>query len=189
MVPAVTAFEEVYVGSMDPARFRSVIGERFDEVDLGIRDGRELFRGRSIWHINSTSRGGGVAELLQSLLAYVRGIGLDARWGVIHGEPEFFAVTKRIHNLLHGSPGDGGELGPREREIYESTLAPAGEEIAELVSDRDIVFLHDPQTAGMLGRLRETGAVDRLAVPRRPRRAERPGAEGVELPATVRRER
>jgi trehalose synthase len=152
------AFEEVLVGSMDPERFREILGERFDEVALGITDGRSLFAGRSIWHINSTARGGGVAELLQSLLAYVRGVGLDARWGVIGGEPEFFAVTKRIHNLLHGSPGDGGPLGEEERELYEATLAPAIAAIRELVGERDVVFLHDPQTAGMVAPLRETGA-------------------------------
>jgi trehalose synthase len=155
----VGSFEEVYVGSMDPERFRAVLGERFGEVERGMEDGRELFRGRSIWHINSTARGGGVAELLQSLLAYVRGVGLDARWGVIHGDPAFFEVTKRIHNLLHGSPGDGGGLGADERELYEATLAPPAAELAELVTDRDIVFLHDPQTAGMVEALRPTGAV------------------------------
>jgi trehalose synthase len=144
---------------MDPERFRAVVGERFDEVELGIEDGRRLFRGRSIWHINSTARGGGVAELLQSLLAYVRGIGLDARWGVIQGEPEFFEVTKRIHNMLHGVPGDGGGLGDAEREIYERTLSPASEVLAEIVTGRDIVFLHDPQTAGMIEALLPTGAV------------------------------
>ncbi|MEZ5155705.1 MAG: glycosyltransferase [Solirubrobacterales bacterium] len=153
------AFEEIHVGSMDPERFRSVLGERFDEIELGMEDGRRLFQGRSIWHINSTARGGGVAELLQSLLAYVRGIGLDARWGVIGGEPEFFEVTKRIHNMLHGNPGDGGGLGEAEREIYERTLAPAAEAVAEIVSGRDIVFLHDPQTAGMIEALLPTGAV------------------------------
>jgi trehalose synthase len=144
---------------MDPERFRSVVGERFDEIELGMEDGRQLFRGRSIWHINSTARGGGVAELLQSLLAYVRGIGLDARWGVIHGEPEFFGITKRIHNMLHGAPGDGGGLGDPEREVYEQTLAPVAEALAEVVTSRDIVFLHDPQTAGLVEALLPTGAV------------------------------
>jgi trehalose synthase len=144
---------------MDPERFRSVVGERFDEIELGMEDGRQLFRGRSIWHINSTARGGGVAELLQSLLAYVRGIGLDARWGVIQGEPEFFAVTKRIHNMLHGVPGDGGGLGEAEREIYERTLEPATKALAQILTERDIVFLHDPQTAGMIEGLLPTGAV------------------------------
>ncbi|MFN8113609.1 MAG: glycosyltransferase [Solirubrobacterales bacterium] len=154
-----SAFEEVHVGSMDPERFRAVVGERFDEIEIGMEDGRRLFQGRSIWHINSTARGGGVAELLQSLLAYVRGVGLDARWGVIHGEPEFFEITKRIHNLLHGVPGDGGGLGDEEREIYERTLEPASEALAQIVTGRDIVFLHDPQTAGMIEALLPTGAV------------------------------
>jgi trehalose synthase len=53
--------------------------------------------------------------MLQTLLAYVRGAGVDARWLVIEGDPEFFAITKRIHNGLYGSPGDGGELGQAER--------------------------------------------------------------------------
>ena len=144
---------------MDPERFRSVVGERFDEIELGMEDGRRLFQGRSIWHINSTARGGGVAELLQSLLAYVRGIGLDARWGVIQGDSEFFELTKRIHNMLHGVPGDGGGLGEADRELYERTLAPAADALSQIVTGRDIVFLHDPQTAGMIEALLPTGAV------------------------------
>lgn len=152
------AFEEVQVGSMDIARFRTLLGPGFAEVARGVRDGRSAFAGRTIWHVNSTARGGGVAELLQSLLAYVRGAGLDARWGVIGGEPGFFAITKRIHNLLHGTPGDGGPLGDAEREPYEATLAPAAAEIAALLTERDIVFLHDPQTAGLVEPLRESGA-------------------------------
>ena len=49
--------------------------------------------------------------MLQSLIAYARGAGFDARWLVLAGTPEFFLVTKRIHNYLHGSAGDGGALG------------------------------------------------------------------------------
>jgi trehalose synthase len=78
---------------------------------------------------------------------------------VIGGEPDFFAVTKRIHNHLHGSPGDGGELGEAEREIYERTLAEPARELASMVRPRDIVYLHDPQTAGMVEALLATGAV------------------------------
>ena len=63
-------------------------------------------------NVNSTAVGGGVAEMLQTLLAYARGAGRRP-WLVIEGNPEFFAVTKRIHNGLYGTPGDGGGLGPR----------------------------------------------------------------------------
>jgi trehalose synthase len=107
--------------------------------------------------VNSTPRGGGVAEMLQSLLAYARGAGVDARWEVIQGEPEFFRVTKRIHNHLHGAPGDGGGLGEPEREAYEAALASNASELLELVSQDDVVILHDPQTAGLVPPLKEAG--------------------------------
>ena len=74
-------------------------------------------------NVNSTGAGGGVAEMLQTLLAYARGAGIDARWLVIEGDPDFFAITKRIHNGLYGSPGDGGELGAAERRHYERIAA------------------------------------------------------------------
>jgi trehalose synthase len=148
--------EEVAPASLDP--FRSVLGERFAAVESDVAHARELFAGRVVWHVNSTARGGGVAELLQSLLAYARGAGVDARWAVIGGEPEFFAITKRIHNLLHGSPGDGGPLGEAEREAYERTLREPARLLAELVRERDVVFLHDPQTAGMVAPVLATGA-------------------------------
>ncbi len=96
--------------------------------------------------------------MLRPLLGYCRGAGVDARWVVISGQPDFFAVTKRIHNRLHGFAGDGGPLGDTERGVYEQTLAASARELAELVHPRDIVILHDPQTAGLAGAVRETGA-------------------------------
>src|SRR5919197_1611743 len=86
--------------------------------------------GRAVWNVNSTATGGGVAEMLQTLLAYVRGAGIDARWLVIEGDPEFFAITKRIHNGIYGSPGDGGELGEWERRHYERVLRRNAEELS-----------------------------------------------------------
>jgi trehalose synthase len=108
--------------------------------------------------VNSTARGGGVAEMLHSLIAYGRGTGIDTRWVVMGGEPDFFRVTKRIHNRLHGSAGDGGPLGPHEREIYEGVAEHAAGELAGLVRPGDVVILHDPQTAGVVAPMKETGA-------------------------------
>lgn len=153
------ALEEVPVGALTPERFREVLGDRYAPVALGVERARELFAGRAVWHVNSTARGGGVAELLQSLLGYTRGCGVDARWRVIGGGPDFFTVTKRLHNHLHGVGGDGGELADAERAVYERTLAPAAAEMAELVRPDDVVFLHDPQTAGMVDAMRATGAI------------------------------
>src|SRR3990172_2175713 len=76
---------------------------------------RERMDGRVLWNVNATSTGGGVAEMLRAVLTYTRGLGIDARWVVIAGRPRFFAVTKRLHHALHGSPGDGSPLGKRER--------------------------------------------------------------------------
>jgi trehalose synthase len=149
----------VPVAALSTERFATVLEseayERFDELAKGAR---ESFAGRVVWNVNSTPRGGGVAEMLQSLLAYARGAGVDARWEVIRGEPEFFRVTKRIHNHLHGAPGDGGGLGPRDRDAYEAALEPNADELLELVSRDDVVILHDPQTAGLVPRLKEAGA-------------------------------
>ena len=139
-------------------RFRAVIGDDYAEVEAAIERAAELFAGRVVWHVNSTARGGGVAELLQSLLGYARGAGVDARWVVVDAPPPFFEVTKRIHNRLHGSVGDGGELGDAEREIYERTLQASAGELSRTVSPRDVVFCHDPQTAGLVRPLLETGA-------------------------------
>ncbi|HEX6117049.1 MAG TPA: glycosyltransferase [Solirubrobacterales bacterium] len=152
------ALSAVSVGALSPERFRDLLGDGYEDVERGVELAREIFAGRVVWHINSTAKGGGVVELLQSLLAYARGAGVDNRWAVIRGEPGFFEVTKRIHNRLHGSPGDGGGLGDRERGIYEAALTDAAAELAEMVRPRDVVFLHDPQTAGMVEALDPTGA-------------------------------
>ena len=148
---------EVRRDSMPPERFRELIGDRFDALEPVIARARSELKGRVVWHLNSTARGGGVAEMLRSYLAYVRGAGVDVRWMVAGGDTRFFEVTKRLHNNLHGDPGDGGALGEAEKRVYRSTLADAAGELAHLVRRGDIVFLHDPQTAGMVGPLASSG--------------------------------
>ena len=151
--------QEVRVGPLSPERLKAVLEPedwaRFQEsVGKGVRS----FEGRVIWMVSSTAAGGGVAEMLRSFLAYSRGAGVNVRWLVMTGSPDFFAITKRIHNFLHGSPGDGGGLGPDEARVYEEVTAANAEYVAALVRDTDIVLLHDPQTAGMVPRLKQTGA-------------------------------
>ncbi len=148
----------VPIAPLRPDRFRELLGERYQEFEDGIVRAREVFAGRVVWQVNSTARGGGVAELLQSLLAYSRGAGVDTRWVVIGGGPDFFRITKRVHNQLHGSPGDGGTLGDEERRLYEATLRANATELVQTVRPRDIIFLHDPQTAGLIEQVRATGA-------------------------------
>jgi trehalose synthase len=142
--------EEVPIAAISPERFRGVLGDRYKEVEDAIVTAREILAGRVVWHVNSTARGGGVAEMLHSLLAYGRGAGADLRWLTIDGDGEFFRVTKRIHNLLHESPGDGGPLGKAEREIYEESLREMASELVGRIRKGDIVYIHDPQPAGLV---------------------------------------
>lgn len=140
-------------------RYEPLLGaERFAEFERVAEWARSEFAGMAIWHVNSTARGGGVAEILHALLPYVRGAGVDTRWVVLREREEFFTVTKRLHNNLHGDRGDGGELGEAERHTYESTLAASADQMSRLVAPGDIVYLHDPQTAGLVGAMREMGA-------------------------------
>jgi trehalose synthase len=123
-----------------------------------LQAGADRFADRTLWHVNSTSQGGGVAEMLQSLLGYLVDAGIRTRWMVIEGDDSFFDVTKRIHHLLHGKRGDDGPLGAAEREIYERSLADDVRELVATVRDGDTVVLHDPQTLGLAPALRESGA-------------------------------
>lgn len=119
---------------------------------------RQTVDGRRLWHVNSTARGGGVAELLSSLLPYAIGAGVPVGWLVLDVDEEVLEVTKRLHNWLHGGAAGSGRLGPAEREVYDVTLRPEGDAVAEQVADGDIVVLHDPQTAGLIPALRSRGA-------------------------------
>jgi trehalose synthase len=152
--------ERVDVRALAPQRFKEVIpAERYDRFAEVIAQARALLAGRVVWNINSTAKGGGVAEMLQSLLAYAQGAGVDARWVVIEGDSDFFSITKRIHNRLHGAEGSPGTLAEPEHAAYERTLEANGEALLEEVSAGDVVLLHDPQTAGLTRILKDAGAV------------------------------
>src|SRR5262245_64301271 len=97
-------------------RYAALLGpERMQSVTRRVAELRARLAGRVVWNVSSSAVGGGVAEMVRSLLAYARGAGVDARWVVIQGPPEFFRLTKRLHNAIHGSPGDGSPLGAEER--------------------------------------------------------------------------
>jgi trehalose synthase len=112
--------------------------------------------GRVVWNVSSTATGGGVAEMLRTLLGYVSGAGTRTRWLVLDGDPEFFRLTKRLHNAIHGAGGVSG-LGDDERGHYEEVLRRNLPDLLEVVTREDMVILHDPQTAGLVGPLRRAG--------------------------------
>jgi trehalose synthase len=138
-------------------RFRGLLGEEFAEIEEVAGWARQSFAGRAVWHLNSTARGGGVAELLRTLLPYARDAGVDVRWVVLREAPAFFTVTKRVHNHLHGDPGDGGTLDEEARRLYEACLAGTADALGPLLQPGDVVYLHDPQTAGLVPAMCERG--------------------------------
>ncbi|MFK5647025.1 glycosyltransferase [Ornithinimicrobium sp. LYQ121] len=148
----------VDVAPINLDRLDHLIGpERWAQVQRGVQAARAGLDGRVFWHVSSTATGGGVAEMLQILLAYVRGTGIDARWLVLDCPGPFFSITKRLHNALHGVPGDGGPLGEQERSRYEAALAPNAEDLRSRLGPGDVVQLHDPQTAGLIPHLADRG--------------------------------
>jgi len=140
-------------------RYVPVVGEeRVQALAKRARTLADQLDGASVWNLNSTAVGGGVAEMLRPLVGYARGAGIDCRWCVIHGEPGFFRLTKRIHHALHGSAGDGSPLDAAARRAYEEALRPNAMELASLLGPDDVVILHDPQTAGLIPAVLELGA-------------------------------
>lgn len=119
---------------------------------------RSLLDGVIVWNVNSTALGGGVAEMLEGLLAYGHGARVDTRWLVLDGDPPFFAITKALHNALHGFLDDRQGFSSADHAHYERVSESNLEELERLIRPGDIVLLHDPQTAGLINGLRRHGA-------------------------------
>ena len=150
---------EVTVPSQSLDRIESVVGEPgVALLKARAEDVKKRLNGRAIWNINSTAHGGGVAEMLYALMPYVRGLGIDTRWTVIEGNPDFFRLTKRLHHALHGSKGDGSDLGPKQHETYEAVMHENFGHLSGIIEPGDVVILHDPQTAGLASHLMAHGA-------------------------------
>ena len=105
-----------------------------------------------ILHVNSTATGGGVAELLRSIVPLCTDLGIDTEWLVMDADDEFFEVTKAMHNGLQGS---GAPLTEEMKTTYQTVN---DRNAAELEDDYDLLVIHDPQPLGMLDHLEETMA-------------------------------
>jgi len=104
----------------------------------------ERLKGRLVQHINSTPVGGGVAEILNRMVPLLRELGVDTKWDVIKGGEQFFEVTKRFHNALHGR---AEEVSQRDFEIFMET---SQQNIENVETYGDIVFIHDPQPIALI---------------------------------------
>ncbi|MGB6553696.1 MAG: glycosyltransferase [Candidatus Binataceae bacterium] len=100
--------------------------------------------GKKVVNINSTRSGGGVAEILQRLIPLLGEVGIDARWEVVEGTQDFFALTKHLHNALHGT---AHVFTAEDQGVFDMTTAS---NLERLNLNGDIMFIHDPQPAGLV---------------------------------------
>ena len=107
-----------------------------------IRELAEALEGLTVLHLSATAFGGGVAEILYTLIPLMRDVGIEAEWQVMLGREEFYNATKRLHNALQGSPD---ALRDEEWKIYERYNALNASEIS---GGWDVIIVHDPQPAG-----------------------------------------
>jgi trehalose synthase len=108
-----------------------------------IRDLAEPLSGLKVLHLSATAFGGGVSEILYTLIPLMRDVGLEAEWQVMLGREEFYNVTKRLHNALQGNPDS---LAPEEWKVFERYNALNA---TELPGGWDVIIVHDPQPAAI----------------------------------------
>src|SRR5256884_8421359 len=133
--------EEVVVATKHLADYRSIIGQAaYEELQAFSKE----LKGKRIAHVNATSYGGGVAELLHSIVPLMSDLGLDVHWFVLSGTNAFFDATKTIHNALQGAPS--GLTPAMEAAYREGNEANA----ADFHDDFDVVVIHDPQPAPLV---------------------------------------
>src|SRR5439155_15343821 len=133
--------EEVAVGSKHLADYRSIIGQAaYEELQSLSKSLKE----KRIAHVNATSYGGGVAELLHSIIPLMKDLGLDVHWYVLSGTNPFFDATKPIHNALQGAPAG---LTPEMKSAYRGVNEANANDFHD---DFDVVVTHDPHPAPLV---------------------------------------
>ena len=106
-----------------------------------------LLKNIKVIHVNSTRKGGGVAEILEKLVPLSQELGIDTKWEVITGSERFFHCTKSMHNALQGNPVD---ISDELLKVYQETNAQNAKKLHPALEEADVVFIHDPQPAPLL---------------------------------------
>jgi trehalose synthase len=132
--------QDVPLGTKSLADYAHLVGPGLVEE---IRERAEPLAGKRILHVSATAFGGGVSEILYTLVPLMRDVGLDVHWRVILGREEFFNVTKLMHNSLQGDPQ---AITDQEWEVFEAYNAMNAQSLDD---DWDVIIVHDPQPAGL----------------------------------------
>ena len=118
------------------AQYETVVGQAVIEE---LRELARRLRGKRVVMVNSTRSGGGVAEILNRMLPLLTELDVPVRWEILEGSEQFFKVTKRIHNALHGKQEHVTQ------KMFDLFLEVGRSNVQRLALDEDIVFIHDPQ--------------------------------------------
>jgi trehalose synthase len=132
--------QEVALGDRSLADYTHIAGRGL--IDQ-IRELAEPLEGKKVLHVSATAFGGGVSEILYTLVPLMRDVGLDAHWQVIIGREEFFNVTKLMHNSLQGAEQT---ISDEQWEVFEAYNTMNAQ---SLEGDWDAIIIHDPQPAAM----------------------------------------
>ncbi len=132
--------QPVSVGTKSLADYTHLAGRPLIQE---IRELAEPLEGLRVLHLSATAFGGGVAEILYTLIPLMTDVGVDAQWEVMLGREEFYNVTKRLHNALQGNPDS---LSEEEWEIFDRYNARNAKDLS---GDWDVVIVHDPQPVAM----------------------------------------
>jgi trehalose synthase len=132
--------QPVAVGHKHLSDYASIVGRTLVQ-EIGER--AERLKGKRILHVSATAFGGGVSEILYTLIPLMVDVGLDCEWHVIYGREEFFNATKVLHNALQGNPQDLTE------EQWETWQHFNEINAAELSDGWDVCIIHDPQPAAI----------------------------------------
>jgi trehalose synthase len=140
--------QEVALGHKTLTDYTHIVGKDLTEQ---IRELAEPLKGKRILHVSATAFGGGVSEILYTLVPLMRDVGLDAHWHVIFGKEEFYNATKLLHNSLQGAEET---LSDEQWEIFDEINQINAE---GLQGEWDVVIVHDPQPIGLLRGAKEKG--------------------------------
>lgn len=135
--------QRVDVGERSLSSYRGIAP---DGLLAQVREQAKQLQGARVLHLNATPYGGGVSELLRSLVPLFNDIGVRADWQVIGGDNEFFRATKALHNGLQGGKE---QLSSAEETIYRQTNEQNARQLGNIGSAYDVVFVHDPQPAAL----------------------------------------
>jgi trehalose synthase len=139
---------EVSLGQKSLTDYTHIVGK---ELTARIRELAEPLRGKRVLHVSATAFGGGVSEILYTIVPLMRDVGVDAHWHVLFGKDEFFTATKLLHNSLQGAEET---LTDEQWKLFDEINLMNAE---GLQGEWDVVIIHDPQPIGLRRSAAEKG--------------------------------